>query len=273
MTAFLLVSSGVFGLLIGSFLNVVAYRVPAGLSIVSPASACPGCGNEITARDNIPLVSWMLLRGRCRHCDMRISARYPIVEAATGVAFVIAALPFAGTLDLSSDPRSVIADGLELVAFLYLAAISVVLAVIDLDTKRLPNSIVLPGYAVGAAMLGGAGILRGDLTALLTAVIGAAAAALFFFVLYLIGGMGFGDVKLAGVVGLFLGFLGIPQLTVGIAAGFAIGAVVGIGLMALRGRSRKTAIPFGPWILAGAWVGVLAGQPLADAYLRLTGLA
>lgn len=273
MTAFLLVTAGIVGLLIGSFLNVVAYRVPAGLSIVSPGSACPGCRNEISARDNIPLLSWVLLRGRCRHCDMHIPARYPIVEGATGIAFVIAALPFAGALDGPSDPKLAIAGGLELVAFLYLAAVSVVLAVIDLDTKRLPDSIVLPGYAVGAALLGGAGILRGDLAALLTAVIGAAAAALFFFLLHLIGGMGRGDVKLAGVVGLFLGFLGVPQLTIGIAAGFAIGAVVGIGLMVLRGRSRKDMIPFGPWILAGAWVGILAGQPLADGYLRLVGLA
>lgn len=273
MTAFLLVSAGIVGLLIGSFLNVVAYRVPAGLSIVSPGSACPRCGTAISARDNVPLLSWVLLRARCRHCDVHIPARYPLVEGGTGLAFVIAALPFAGALDAPSDPRAALAAGLELGAFLYLAAISVVLAVIDLDTRRLPDPIVLPGFAVGAALLGAAGILRGDLGALLVAVVGAAAAAAFFFVLYLIGGMGFGDVKLAGVVGLFLGFLGVPQLTVGIAAGFLIGAVVGIGLMLLRGKSRKTAIPFGPWILLGTWVGVLAGQPLADAYLHLTGLA
>jgi leader peptidase (prepilin peptidase) / N-methyltransferase len=186
---------------------------------------------------------------------------------------VIAALPFAGSLDAPSDPKALLAIGLELVAFLYLAAISVVLAVIDLDTRRLPDRIVLPAYAVGAGLLGATAILRGDAGAMLTAAIGAVAAALFFLVLHLIGGMGFGDVKLAGVVGLFLGFLGVAQLTVGIAAGFAIGAVVGVGLMVLRGRSRKTAIPFGPWILLGAWVGVLAGQPLADGYLRLTGLA
>ncbi|GAA2751385.1 prepilin peptidase [Amnibacterium kyonggiense] len=273
MTTFILVTAGVLGLLIGSFLNVVAYRVPAGLSIVSPGSACPGCRNEISARDNIPLLSWVLLRGRCRHCDMRIPVRYPLVEGATGLAFVVAALPFAGSLEAPSDPRTTIASSLELVAFLYLAAISVVLAVIDLDTRRLPDSIVLPGFAVGAALLGGAGILRADFGALLTAGTGAVAAAAFFYVLYFIGGMGFGDVKLAGVVGLFLGFLGIPQLVVGFAAAFAVGAVFGIGLMVVRGRSRKTAIPFGPWILTGAWIGVLAGEPLATGYLRLMGLA
>ncbi|RIX31331.1 prepilin peptidase [Amnibacterium setariae] len=270
--AFVLVSAGVFGLLIGSFLNVVAYRVPAGLSIVSPGSACPGCGNAITARDNVPLLSWILLRARCRHCDMRIPVRYPLVEAGTGVAFVVAALPFAG-LQVSSDPTIALASVIELIAFLYLAAISVVLAVIDLDTRRLPDRIVLPGYAVGAALLGATAILRGDLAPLAVAGVGAAAAAGFFGLLHLLGGMGLGDVKLAGVVGLFLGFLGVAQLTVGIAAGFAIGALVGVALIVLQRRSRKSTIPFGPWILAGAWVGVLAGKPLADAYLRLVGLA
>jgi leader peptidase (prepilin peptidase)/N-methyltransferase len=273
MTAYLLVCAGVVGLLIGSFLNVVAYRVPAGLSIVSPGSACPGCGNAIAARDNIPLISWVLLRGRCRNCDMRIPARYPLVEGATAVAFVLAALPFAGRLTATADPRLTVAAGLELVAFLYLAAISVVLAVIDLDLWRLPDRIVLPAYAVGAALLGSAGILRQDPAALGLAVAGAGAAFLFFGLLHLVGGMGLGDVKLAGVLGLFLGYLGVAQLTVGIAAGFLVGAVVGVAMIAGRRSSRKSRIPFGPWMLAGAWIGVLAGQPLASAYLRLTGLA
>ena len=273
MTAFLLVCSGILGLLIGSFLNVVAYRVPAGLSIVSPGSACPGCHTPISARDNVPLVSWALLRGRCRHCDMRIPVRYPLVEGLTAVAFVLAAMPFAAPLSSPAPTLDTVSQALELVAFLYLAAVSVVLAVIDIDTRRLPDRIVLPSYAVGAALLGGAGILRGDAASLLVALVGAVAAAGFFLLLHLVGGMGLGDVKLAGVVGLFLGYLGVAQLTVGIAAGFAVGALAGIALMVVTGRSRKTAIPFGPWILAGAWIGVLAGGPLAAGYLRLTGLA
>ena len=206
---------------------------------------------------------------------MHIPARYPIVEGATGLAFVIAALPFAGTFDVpTSDPRLAIAGGLELVAFLYLAAISVVLAVIDLDTKRLPNSIVLPGYAVGAALLGGAGILRGDVMSLVIAAVGAVAAALFFFVLYVIGGMGFGDVKLAGVVGLFLGFLGIPQLTVGIAAGFAIGAVVGVGADAAAGQEpqdRDPVRPLDPRSAPGS--ACSPGSRSRTATCRLIGLA
>jgi leader peptidase (prepilin peptidase)/N-methyltransferase len=273
MTAYLLVCAGVVGLLIGSFLNVVAYRVPAGLSVVSPGSACPGCGASIAARDNIPLLSWVLLRARCRHCSMRIPVRYPLVEGATAIAFVMAALPFVGRVALPADPRLVGAGALELVAFLYLAAISVVLAVIDLDLWRLPDRIVLPAYGVGAALLGGAALLRQDPAALGLAAAGAGIAFSFFGLLHLVGGMGLGDVKLAGVLGLFLGYLGVAQLTIGIAAGFLLGAVVGIALVAGHRSNRKSRIPFGPFMLAGAWVGVLAGQPLATAYLRLTGLA
>lgn len=273
MTAFLLVSAGVMGLLIGSFLNVVAYRVPAGLSIVSPASACPGCGSAIEARDNVPLLSWVLLKARCRHCDMHIPVRYPLVEGLTAVAFVVAALPFAARVATPTDPRLTAAGTIELVAYLYLAAISVVLAVIDLDVWKLPNSIVLPGYAVGAALLGAAGILRGDLVALALAAAGAGGAVLFFALLYAMRGMALGDVKLAGVLGLFLGYLGPEQLVIGIAAGFLIGGVFGVALMLTRRAGRKSTIPFGPWMLAGAWIGILAGQPLASAYLTLTGLA
>jgi leader peptidase (prepilin peptidase)/N-methyltransferase len=275
MTVFILVWVGVFGLLIGSFLNVVAYRVPAGLSIVRPASACPGCGNEISARDNVPLLSWLLLRGECRHCSMKISVRYPLVEASTALAFVVAALPFVPRVAATTDPRLLIAGGLELVAFLYLAGISVVLAVIDLDVMRLPDRIVLPAYAVGAGLLGSAGIVRGDITHLGLAAAGAGGAFLFFLLLALVkpGGMGFGDVKLAGALGLFLGYLGVEQLLIGFTAAFLLGGVVGIALIVLKRSSRASRIPFGPWMLAGTWVGVLAGQPLADAYLRLVGLA
>jgi leader peptidase (prepilin peptidase)/N-methyltransferase len=169
MTAFVIAAAGVFGLLIGSFLNVVAYRVPAGLSVVRPASACPGCHNEIAPRDNVPLLSWILLRGACRHCGMRISIRYPLVEAGTAAAFGIAAVPFAAQLGGVADPRAAAAATVELVAYLYLAAISVALAVIDIDVRRLPDRIVLPAYGVGLLLLGLVDALRGDLVALGTA--------------------------------------------------------------------------------------------------------
>lgn len=275
MTVFVVLGAAAFGLLIGSFLNVVAYRVPAGLSVVSPASACPGCDSPITARDNVPLLSWLLLRGACRHCGMRISVRYPLVEAGTAIAFAVAALPFASGLEVAGDPREATASAVELVAFLYLAAISVALAVIDLDVKRLPDRIVLPAYIVGAVTLGVVDGLRGETAAFGVAALGSGASALFYAALWFAkpGGMGLGDVKLAGVVGLFLAHLGVAQLVVGTAAGFLIGGLTGVALIVGKRGSRRTAIPFGPCMLLGAWVGVLAGQPLAAGYLRLVGLA
>ncbi|GAA4160386.1 A24 family peptidase [Gryllotalpicola daejeonensis] len=266
---------GVFGLLIGSFLNVVVYRVPAGLSIVWPPSACPTCGEQIKPYDNIPVISWLVLRGKCRNCATPISPRYLFVELGTGVFFALVAWrfwPFASDVTDASQLASRI---LTLLAFLYLAAISVVLALIDLDTHKLPNAIVLPSYLVGAVLLAASALSSHDLGRLLTAAIGAAAAfALFFLLAFAVpGGMGFGDVKLAGVLGLFLGFLGWGQLVVGIFGGFLLGGLFAIGLLIARRAGRRSGIPFGPWMLAGAWLGVAAGGPLIDSYLTLTGLA
>lgn len=274
MTVLLLVESALVGLVIGSFLNVVAYRVPLGLSVVRPRSACPGCETPIAARDNVPLLSWLLLRGRCRECDAPISPRYPLVEAATAALFVLAAAPSAVALGAAvpGSPREIAADVLVLAAFCYLAAISIALAAIDLDVKRLPDVIVLPAYAVGVLLLGAADLLRGDLTAFATAAAGSGAAVLLYGALSLTGGMAYGDVKLAGVIGFFLGQLGIASLVVGIAGGFVLGGVFGVALMLLRKAGRRSQIPFGPWMLAGAWIGILAGDRLADAYLRLWGL-
>jgi leader peptidase (prepilin peptidase)/N-methyltransferase len=275
VTQFLILAVGLFGLLIGSFLNVVAYRVPIGMSVVSPPSACPGCGSPISARDNVPLLSWALLRGACRHCRMPISARYPLVEAVTGVAFGIAALAFLPRVTTAGEPRLVIAAGVELIAYLYLAAISVALAVIDLDVRRLPDAIVLPSYVVGAVLLVSVDLLRGDLARLPLVVIGGAGSFLLYYALAIAkpGGMGLGDVKLAGVLGLFLGQAGIAQLLVGTFAAFVLGGVAGIALIVAHRSTRKGTIPFGPWMLGGAWIGILAGAPLATAYLRLVGLA
>jgi leader peptidase (prepilin peptidase) / N-methyltransferase len=263
--AIVLVEAGLVGLVIGSFLNVVVYRVPLGLSVVQPRSACPGCSTPIAARDNVPLLSWVLLRGR-----------YPLVEALTAALFVLAALPSAHQLDGTiASPAALVADVLVLLAFLYLAAISIALAAIDLDVRRLPDVLVLPGYAIGSVLLFSADLLRGDLVAIGTAAAGAGASVLLYAVLWFVkpGGMGLGDVKLAGVLGLFLGQLGIAQLTVGIAGGFFIGAVVGLALI-LAGRARRgSAIPYGPWMLAGAWFGILLGAPAAAGYLALVGLA
>ena len=164
---------------------------------------------------------------------------------------------------------------LALIAYLYLAAVSVVLALIDIDTHTLPNRIVIPGYAVGAVLLGASGLLAGDFGALASAAIGAAAMFLLYFVLVLAypRGMGMGDVKLAGVLGLFLGYLGWGPLVVGAFAAFLLGGLFSIGLLITRKAGRKSGIPFGPWMLAGAWVGIFFGKELAVGYLRLVGLS
>ncbi|MEP6843734.1 MAG: prepilin peptidase, partial [Pseudolysinimonas sp.] len=174
---------GITGLAIGSFLNVVVYRVPAGMSVVRPRSACPNCGHEIAARENIPLLSWALLRGKCSGCSAPISKRYPLVELAGAAAFVIVALWAGPQFSAASDVSALVASLLRLVAFLYLAAITVALAIIDVESHRLPNAIVLPGYAVGVALLGTASLLDGDLISLGRMAAGAGILFGFYFVL------------------------------------------------------------------------------------------
>lgn len=274
--------TGVFGLLVGSFLNVVVYRVPNGISVVSPPSACPGCGSEIKPYDNVPVLSWLALRGKCRSCREPISGRYPLVEAGVGVFFAVVAVWWwlaivAGVSTISTNGvSSITASGvLTLVAFLWLAGVSVSLALIDLDTHKLPNAIVLPSYLVGGILLAAAGILSGDIDALIRAGVGLAALWVAYFLLAMLypGGMGFGDVKLAGVLGLYLGFVGWGALLVGAFAAFFLGGIYAIALMILKKAGRKSGIPFGPWMLAGAWVGIFAGNTLWTSYLSLLGVA
>jgi len=264
---------GAFGTLIGSFLNVVIYRVPLGKSIVAPPSACGNCGHEVRGYDNIPLVSWLVLRGKCRDCAAPISVRYPLVELAGAIAFGLVAWRFTPAVFAATGAPEVVAAVLQLVAFLYLVAISIALALIDLDTHRLPNVIVLPAYLVGLGLLGVSALLTGSWGALALAGIGAVATGALYLALALArpGAMGMGDVKLAGVVGLFLGWLGLPELVLGTVAAFILGGIVGVGML-LAGRGRKSAIAFGPWILAGAWVAILIGAPLVRAYLSLFGI-
>jgi leader peptidase (prepilin peptidase)/N-methyltransferase len=281
---FLVVFAGLLGLVIGSFLNVVAYRVPAGMSIV-PGSRCPKCGAPIKPRQNVPVLSWVFLRGRCAECGEGISARYPIVELVTGAAFALIAwvalrstsydllAPIAGGSG-GTAARETVAFWLVLGAFLYFAAISIVLTLIDLDTRRLPNAIVLPSYLVAGVLLTATAALATEWDALLRSGIGMAILYAFYFLLRRIrrGGMGGGDVKLAGVVGIYLGWLGWGALVVGCFAAFVLGGLFGLVLIALHRAGRKTAIPFGPWMLAGAWVGIFFGQPIANWYMgMLTG--
>lgn len=270
----LTVGTGIVGLIIGSFLNVVIYRVPLEKSIVSPPSACAHCGHAIRWYDNIPLVSWLVLRGKCRDCGGRISIRYPLVELGSALFFVLVALIFVPPILHASTLPTIWAGVLALVAYLYLAAISVALALIDLDTRRLPNAIVVPGYLVGAVLLASSSVLSADFGSLLRAAIGCVALGLAYLLMAVVapGGMGFGDVKLAGVLGLFLGWIGWGALVVGSIAAFLLGGIFGIILILAHRGGRKTAIPFGPWMLLGAWIGIVAGGPIWGSYLSLFGL-
>ncbi|MFO7690387.1 MAG: A24 family peptidase [Cryobacterium sp.] len=170
--------------------------------------------------------------------------------------------------------RGIAAAAVTLAAFLYLAAISVALGMIDLDTHTLPNRIIYPAYPVSAGLLTAAALLAGHPERLLPALIGGVALFSLYLLLALIrpGGMGLGDVKLAGILGLYLGYLGWAPLFVGAFGAFLLGGLFGVALMALRRVDRKASIPFGPWMLAGAWVGIVAGDTLASGYLGMFGL-
>ncbi|MEK6309086.1 MAG: prepilin peptidase [Curtobacterium sp.] len=269
------VLGAVLGLVVGSFLNVVVHRVPAGLSVVAPASSCPRCGHDIRARDNVPVVSWVLLRGRCRDCSTRISARYPLVESATAVLFFLVVVGLGPALVEARDGFAAAAATAQLVAMLYLMATSVALTLIDLDVHRLPNALVLPAYPVIAVLLAASSALDGDWPALLRGLIGLVVLGGAYLVLAVAvpGGMGLGDVKLAGVLGLVLAYLGWGPLAVGAFGAFVLGGSFAIGLMVLGRAKRGSGIPFGPWMLGGAWLGVFLGRTLADGYLRIIGLA
>lgn len=251
----LLCIAGLLGLAIGSFLNVVIHRVPEGLSLVKPGSHCPHCGHEIRNRHNVPVLGWLLLRGKCADCRAPISVRYPLVEAGTAALFVAVAARFGLSW--------------ELPAYLYLAAISIALAAIDLDKLRLPDAIVKPSYAVALALLLPAAALGHDWRAIVRGLIAAAAMWIFFEIVAFFGAMGGGDVKLAPLLGFYLGWLGWSAVAIGAFAAFVLGGLVGAGLMAARLAKRKTRIPFGPYMLAGAFLAVFAAAPIADWYLNL----
>src|SRR3954469_11627476 len=238
--------TGLFGAVIGSFLNVVAHRVPLGESLVTPGSHCPHCGAPVKPYDNVPVVSWLVLRGRCRHCRAPISPRYPLVELTTALVFA-AVVAIRGFDD-------------DLVLELPFVAALIALAGIDLDHKLLPNRIVYPMavYGVVATLL----VERGDLVEHLIAGAGAFAFLLAAVLAYP-RGMGMGDVKLAGAMGLYLGVSVIPALL----TAFLTGSVVGVAIILREGTAaRKKAVPFGVFLAIGGIVGVLVGPDLVDAY-------
>ncbi len=252
MTVLIAVISGVYGLVIGSFLNVVIWRLPRKESLVAPRSHCPGCDAPITARDNIPLVSWLLLRGRCRRCEEPISIRYPFIELLTAVLFAAVSARFS--------------DSWALPAFLVLTAALIAIAAIDLEHFIIPNRILYPVGFASVILLAGAAALEHSWSPFGRALLGAVGAFVFFFVLHIVapGGMGFGDVRLSFVLGLFLGWLGGMQVFGGLFLGFLLGAVIGIVLIAVGSRGRKQHIPFGPFLAAGTMIFVLFGDPIVD---------
>ena len=249
--------AGLVGLAAGSFANVVIHRVPRRQSIIRPGSRCPSCDRPIAWHDNVPVVGWLVLRGRCRQCRSRISARYPTVELAT------AALWFLLTLRLVDAGL-----GWAVPAYLALAFVCVVLAVIDARTRLLPNRITYPAFPVVLGLLVVASVGLGDLGRLARGLLAAVAVGAFFLALALISprGMGLGDVKLAPTLGLALGWLSWGTVAVGVFAGFLLGGLAGLGAIAVLGLTRKSLLPFGPWLVTGALLGVLAGADVAAWY-------
>lgn len=236
------------GLAVGSFATAVAHRVPRGIGFAFARSGCPTCGAQISARDNIPVVSWLLLRGRARCCGTRISPRYPLTELTTGVLFVATVLVYRH-------------DAAEAAIGLVFIAMLAVITLTDLEQRIIPNKVLIAGAVICvliAAPTDPAGLPERAIAAI------AAGGVFFLVVLAYPAGMGLGDVKLAATMGLFLGRAVAPAIL----AALLIGSVVGLALIARHGSSaRKMAIPFGPFLALGGVIGLLAGDQLIDLYL------
>jgi len=241
--------AGVLGAIVGSFLNVVAYRLPRHESLIAPASHCTGCGTPVKPYDNIPILSYLLLHGRCRACSAQISPRYPLVEALTAALCVGAVLAHSSALEIALSVTLIL--------------IVVPAALIDLEHRIIPNQLTLLG-AVAALAIGFALDPSGEPTRLIAGA--AAGGFLLLAALAYPGGMGMGDVKLAGVMGLLLGSAVAPAILIALLSG----VLLGVAIIARKGarEGRKTAVPFGPFLALGALVGVFAGQPLVDLYVN-----
>lgn len=260
------ISVFILGLVIGSFLNVCIHRIPREASIVSPPSSCPGCGAPIRPYDNIPLISYLLLRGKCRNCGMGISARYPLVELLNGLLYAAVLYSF-GT-------------GWHLPFLFAFVSAMIVITFIDLDFQIIPDVISLPGIAVGIAgaslfipdPFGSAGSHQGaPLVGFWNSLIGTASGFGLFFLIAALGkamaktdAMGGGDLKMMAMIGAFMGWKSVILTTF---VGSLAGSVIGVGLMVLRGRERKMKMPFGPFLAAGALVSLFFGGRIVRWYL------
>ena len=248
--------TAILGLMIGSFLTVVADRVPRGKSIVRPGSACGNCGLELGLLDLVPVVSWLALRGKCRRCRAPIGLEPLIIELTAGALFAAFAIKFGLSW--------------ELVAYCVLGAGLIALTWIDLRTRRLPRQIIYVTAAIGVPLLCLAAAVRHEPRRMWMMVLGAGIALCFMGAVYLLsrGGMGDGDVRLSPLLGAYLGWLNPGFVGVGLFLGFLAGSIVGVALMAAGRGGRKTAVPFGPFLALGTIVAFWAGQPLIDRWLH-----
>ncbi len=251
-TILVLLACAVMGLIIGSFLTVVVDRVPHGGSIMAPPSACGACGNRLGPLDLVPIFSWLALRGRCRHCRNPIGNEPLIIEIATAAIFVLFGIKFGADAALP--------------AFCILGAALVALVWIDLREQRLPREITYTAFVLSSIGLVIAAIVNDQPERIWQSALGAGIALAIMGVIYLAsrGGMGDGDVRLAPLLGLHLGYLNPGIVPVGLFLGFLLGAVVGVAMMAVSKAGRKTALPFGPFLAAGTVIAVFAGQSFVD---------
>ena len=247
MEAPLVAIAFVFGLLIGSFLNVVAYRLPRGESLVSPPSHCPACGKPVRPRDNLPVIGWLLLRGKCRDCGEPFSWRYPAVELFTGLLFALVV----ATQD----------EAIDVVLGLCLVTALVPITLIDLDVRRIPDAITIP--AAIAALAAGLAL---DISGVPEQLIAGVAALLLFYLAAVMkpGGMGMGDVKLVGVLGLYLGRAVAPAIFIALILGVVVGGVIMARVGVATGRKRT--VPFGPFLALGGMIAFFVGDDIVDAY-------
>ena len=241
-----------FGLVVGSFMTVAVYRLPRGESVVRPRSRCPACGAEIGARDNIPVLSWLLLRGRCRRCGERISVEYPLLELTTAVLVVLAAIRY------PNPWQAGLVGGL--------LALMPGLALIDLRHRIIPNRLTYPALLLFSLVVLLAWLIGSAVNPARAAIGLLLYGGILFIVAVVSRGMGMGDVKLAALFGLVLGSVGLRFVGVAAAAAIAFGGLGGLVALGM-GKGRKSAIPFGPYLAAGAVVAGLWGGPIASWYI------
>lgn len=261
----------VFGIIVGSFVNVLVHRIPTGLSVVTPRSFCPKCSRSINWFDNIPIISFIVLRGKCRHCDSRISYQYPLVELGMGLLFLLTA-----TLLLGERPQDIqpVAQTLTIASVVIFLTLTSALALIDFETLRLPLLLILWTAGLILAIFLTASLLSQSFGRLASAVLGSMVYFLFLFLIHILkpDGMGRGDANLAAVLGLQLGWFGLEYLLVGVFLGFAVGTFWGVGLMVLKRANRKSKMPLGPSLILGSWLSLFFGGEIWSAYLSLSGI-